>query len=165
MRYVLDPDAKRRDALYRQAGEALHLSQSLETFVAVLIALVNQRFDDDVDIDGLVLPDNRDTLGRLLVRVRSAVDVDANGEEMLNEALRARNNVAHRFFNEHVRAFGDPEAHDEALEFLRSETKSIAIGAALTSGWCSALCEAWDIDSGSILVRQRLMTPHRSIRD
>ena len=156
---MVDPDADRRNTLYRQAGEALHLSQSLEVFLSTLIALVNQRFDADLGIEGLVVPDNRDTLGRLLSKVRSAVDVDANGEAMLSEALRARNYVAHDFFNQHVSAFSDAKAHSSAMEFLRSETKSIAIGTALTSGWCSGLCEAWGVDRHTILFRQRSAVP------
>ncbi len=147
-------DEERRNYLYREVGEALHLAQTLELQVATLISIINEHFDADIDVDGLIVPDHRKTLGQLLQQLRSHGTVDSNGEQLLNEALEKRNQITHHFFNKNTYAFSVPEVFDRTKSALKADTKTIAMGVALTQGWVLGFCEALKIDKQKILFKQ-----------
>lgn len=154
---------ERRDCLYRGVGEALHLAQTLELQVASLISLVNNEFDLDLDVDALVLPDYRQTLGRLLTHLRKVSTVDDNAERILEDALQARNHIVHHFFNRNAYAFSVDEVFQAAQAVLKDEAKKIAMAAAVTDGWRQAFCEARSIDARSIVVKQDYSGPGASV--
>jgi|GEM_PF-5155724 len=139
-------DEERRDYLYRKVGEALHLAQTLELQVATLISIVNEHFDADIDVEGLIVPDHRKTLGQLLQQLRSHGRIDGNGEQILNEALKKRNHITHDFFNRNIYAFSVPEVFDQTKLALEADTRTIAMGVAVTQGWVLGFCEALKID-------------------
>jgi hypothetical protein len=142
------------DYLYRQIGEATHLAQTLELYLATLISIANQHFDVDIDVEGAIIPDYRKTLGQLLQQFRAIGTVDQNGEQMLAEALAKRNYIAHEFFKKNVFAFNVPEVFERTKQKLEADTKAIAVGVALAQGWLSALCEALEIDKSRMLFQQ-----------
>lgn len=151
---MANTDDERRDYLYRAVGEALHLAQTLELHLATLISIANDRFDADIDVDGLIVPDYRQTLGQLVHQLRSIGKLDLNDEQALRDALDKRNHIAHHFFNRNTYAFSVAEVFDTTRSALDADTKAIAIGVALTQGWVLALCDALKIDKRKILFKQ-----------
>jgi len=147
-------DDERRDYLYRTVGGALHLAQTLELQLAALISIMNDRFDADLDVDGLIVPDHRKTMGQLLQQLRSVGTLDMHGEQALRDALDKRNHIVHHFFNTNTYAFSVAEVFESTQAKLRADTKAIAIGVAVTQGWVLGLCEALKIDKGKILFKQ-----------
>ena len=147
-------DKERREYLYCNVGEALHLAQTLELQVATLISIVNEHFKSEIDVDGLIVPDHRKTLGQLMQQLRSLGTVDGNGKQVLEDALQKRNHIAHDFFNKNIYAFSVDEVFQHTKTTLNADTKTIATGVAVTQGWLMALCEALKIDKHKIFFKQ-----------
>lgn len=153
---MLDAIMENRHELYRQAGEALHLAQALELNIRVLISLLNSNFGTDLDQDGLILRDDKKTLGRLITELKKHASLDDEGSKALETALEKRNYIAHEFFNRNVSAFSDKEAYKQSLRNLTADTKTIAIATAITQAFMQGFCEALKVDINEILVKQRI---------
>jgi hypothetical protein len=147
-------DTERRERLYHAVGEAVHLAQTLELHLAVLIRLVNRQLKPSIDPHGLIVPEYRQTLGRLFSELRALGNMDQAGRDGLGEALEARNRITHHFFNRNVHAFVDPSAFEASMKLIDTEKRTLAIGAAISIGWCRAYVDASGVDPGSILIEQ-----------
>jgi hypothetical protein len=147
-------EGERRADLHRAVGEAVHLAQTLELQLGALVAVVNKHFQTALDVEGLIVPDHRDTLGQLMRRLEAVGTVDNNGRRILRDALEKRNYITHHFFNRNTYAFSVDDVFHDTKEALRADTTLIAMGVALTQGWLYAFCEALNIDPNEILFRQ-----------
>ncbi len=147
-------EKERRDYLYRYVGEALHLAQGLELQIRTLIGIVNNHFHAEIDVEGLIVPERRETLGQLMRQLRSLGKIDENGKQILEDALEKRNYIAHYFFNKNAYAFSVDEVFKNTKITLDADTKAIAAGVAITLGWLEALCESLKIEKSNILVKQ-----------
>lgn len=150
-------EQERRDFLYRSVGETVHLAQTLELQVATLISLLNNHFDTDIDVHGLIVPDHRKTLGQLMQQLRSVGTADENGERILAEALEKRNRIVHEFFNKNVKAFSVDEVFQTTKAKLISDSETIAKAVAVTQGWLLGLCETLGIEEHEILFNQDML--------
>ena len=150
---MLDAIMENRDELYRQAGEALHLGQVLELQIRVLISILNNEFGTDLNQDGLILSDDKKTLGRLITELKKHGSLDNAGSEALKKALSKRNYIAHDFFNKNIDAFSNEEAYKKTLSSLKEDTKTIAIATAITSAFVGGFCETLKIDTNEILIK------------
>jgi hypothetical protein len=145
---------ERRACLYRQVGEALHLAQTPELQIAMIVSIVNGHLNIEIDAGGLIVPDYRKTFGQLMHQLRSLGTIDARGEQVLEEALQKRNYVVHDFFNKNIYAFSEDEVFQHTRKTMESDSKAIALGVAVTQGWLLALCRAYNIDAKKLLFRQ-----------
>lgn len=145
-----------RDLLYQKVGEALHLGQVLEIQVRVLISILNENFGSEIDINGLVLQEDKKTLGRLIKELKKHSSIDDAGCDILKIALVKRNYIAHDFFNKNVYAFSDNDFQRQVLEKLDEDTKDIAMATAMTQGFLKGFCSALNIDIKNILVEQTI---------
>ncbi|MYG12953.1 MAG: hypothetical protein F4171_09170 [Gammaproteobacteria bacterium] len=95
------------DDVYRKFGETAEAAQLLETQLGNLLLQ-----HDCIDADLLENPDpiqataiydriNRKTLGQLIHSLGSVVDSVANVEQILSDALVARNRLTHSFYLRH----------------------------------------------------------------
>jgi len=142
------------DRLYRDVGEAVHLSQALETSIRALIEVVNQRFDAHIDERQIILAEDRHTLGRLIDELKKHGDLNQGFTDTLSEALAARNYIAHHFFIRSVGAFRDEAGCVSALQLLDERTKQIAAATAVTSGFVRSLSATFNVKLSDVVVRQ-----------
>ena len=125
------------DDVYRKYGEASEAAQLLETQLGNLILdheCVDAGLLEDPDPDratAIYKRVTRQTLGRLMKRLRSITDSHVDLGELLRDALASRNRLAHSFFlqhnfrrNSHQRRevmLRDLEAiHDDLLEAYKA---------------------------------------------
>lgn len=146
----------RRNHLYREVGEALHLAQVLELHLATVISVLNDRLEANIDVGGLTVPDSSQSLGQLIKSARSAVNLDQNAELVLSRALDRRNHIAHHFFNQHVYAFEHQSVFEEAKTALQDDTKAVALGLVLAQALLEAVCTTFKIDKSSLRYKQDL---------
>ena len=144
----------RRHALYRDVGEAMHLAQTLELNVSILLSILDRRFESPPDSQGLVLCEDKKTVGRLLNLLRERTDISANGLDLLKRALQKRNDITHHFFNKNVYAFSDEDAFKTVSERLKADTRVLAEATVVIEGFVKATAEAYGLKVGDILVRQ-----------
>lgn len=145
-----------RALLYQKVGEALHLGQALELQVRVLISILNDNFDSDIGINGLVLEEDKRTLGRLIKELKKHSSIDDAGCDVLKVALRKRNYIAHDFFNKNVFAFSDNDFQHQVLEKLEEDTKDIATATAMIQGFLEGFCNVLNIDINGVLIEQSI---------
>ena len=95
------------DDVYRKFGETAEAAQLLETELGTLLLE-----HDCIEADLIVSPDldkataiydriNRKTLGQLIRSLGSVVNSVANLEQILSDALAARNRLTHSFYLRH----------------------------------------------------------------
>jgi hypothetical protein len=62
---------------------------------------------------------SRDTLGRLLKRIAEIKPISAEVQQLWDQALSVRNQLAHNFFWSHFEQLSDSQAHDGLVSRLR----------------------------------------------
>ncbi|TOA27749.1 hypothetical protein, partial [Vibrio parahaemolyticus] len=67
------------DDVYKKVGEALHLGQTLEFLTRALVAILNDNFDVEIEVEALVIREDRKTLGQLIGLLKSHADIDDVG--------------------------------------------------------------------------------------
>lgn len=142
--------------VYRKVGEALHLGQTLEFLTRTLVAVFNDNFDVELEIEALVIQEDRKTLGQLIGVLKKHADIDDVGVSILKKALLKRNYIAHEFYIKNNYLFSDSEHRQKVYEALVEDTKTIAVGTALMSGFVEGFCESLSIDKSKILVKQSI---------
>ncbi len=151
---ALDANRMNKDEMYRQVGEALHLGQALELHIHILISLLNDNFGSDIDQNGLIVKEDKKTLGRLIHELKKYTSLDDAGSEALKDALEKRNYIAHEFFNKNLNAFSNTEEYEKTMIRLIADKKTIAIATAITQGFMMGFCEALKIDVNDIHIKQ-----------
>ncbi|EGQ8038376.1 hypothetical protein CGG93_23900 [Vibrio parahaemolyticus] len=140
------------DDVYKKVGEALHLGQTLEFLTRALVAILNDNFDVEIEVEALVIREDRKTLGQLIGLLKSHADIDDVGASILKQALIKRNYIAHEFYIKNNYLF----SRNKVYQTLVEDTKTIAVGTALMSGFVEGFCEALAIDKSKILVKQSI---------
>lgn len=142
-----------QDQLYREVGEAIHLSQVLELNVSGLIEVFNQRnreqWDEPIRMDG-----DRRTLGQLIAELKKQGPICENTTRDLKLGLESRNFVTHEFFVRNVDAFESEDGCSNAISLVNSHAKRIALACAITEGFLRGMCKTFGINYADILVRQ-----------
>ncbi|HBH7918950.1 TPA: hypothetical protein ACF39K_004567 [Vibrio parahaemolyticus] len=144
------------DDVYKKVGEALHMGQTLEFLTRTLVAILNDNFDVQIEIEALVIREDRKTLGQLIGLLKSHADIDDVGASILKQALVKRNYVAHEFYIKNTYLFNDLEHRNKVYQTLVEDTKTIALGTALMSGFVEGFCESLAIDKSKVLVKQSI---------
>ncbi len=144
------------DDVYKKVGEALHMGQTLEFLTRTLVAILNDNFDVEIEVEALVIREDRKTLGQLIGLLKSHAYIDDVGASILKQALVKRNYIAHEFYIKNNFLFTDLEHRNKVYQTLVEDTKTIALGTALMSGFVEGFCEALAIDKSKILVKQSI---------
>ena len=145
---------EKSNELYRKVGEALHLCQVLELYIRILISIFNDKFGSSLEQEGLILTEDKYTLGKLINELKKYASLDETGGKILAEALDKRNYISHHFFNKNTYAFSVDEVFEETIIKLTSDTKTIAKAVAMTQGFVEAFSKAFKIDMKDIFVKQ-----------
>lgn len=109
-------------------GLAVMDSQRLEYQLAFMMLLVNNEFDlkdSDFDkrIDDYMLGLSKQTLGRLITKLKEHVEVNEELQRRLEEALDARNFLIHRLLNQAGEKFLTIEGRKELLQLVKAKRK------------------------------------------
>jgi hypothetical protein len=150
----MSAEEERRNQLYRGVGEALHLAQTLELHISILISILNEKFHTQLDVDGLIQRSEKTTLGHLIRELRTRGVMDNNAESILKEALSARNYITHDFFCKNVYAFSDDDVLRATLDRLDADTMRIGKATAMMMGFVEGFCAALIPTGKKILVEQ-----------
>ncbi|MBN9514555.1 MAG: hypothetical protein J0H97_14210 [Alphaproteobacteria bacterium] len=113
-----------RDEVYAKFGITAEAAQLFETELGTLLLWAH-----GIQNDWHVEPDretaratlqqiNRSTLGQLLIRVRTHVDLDDDIEDRFTAALEARNRLNHGFYERHNIKIQTEEGRDAMLADL-----------------------------------------------
>lgn len=138
-----------RDQVYLKFGEVAEAAQLFETNLGTVILAtraVSESWHKKPDPNAArkVLESiNRKTLGVLLNEVRKIITFDSNTEKLLIDALNARNELMHGFYEKHNFKIFNDDGCDEMISDLE------CLHSKLTFGWQSALSIA-DVISKSI---------------
>lgn len=112
------------------------------------------KFDSSLEQDGLILTEDKKTLGKLIRELKMYSSLDETGSKILAKALEKRNYISHHFFNKNFYAFSNDEIYKETIENLTADTKTIATAVEMVQGFVEAFCKAFKIDMKEILVKQ-----------
>lgn len=114
--------------VYAHFGLAQYLAQVLEHGLAntlVYAELLPRRAGEPVprkqweeEFDGFMNQQFEKTLGRLIRGLRAITSVPTDLEDLLNNALKTRNFLAHHFFRERAESFMSRKGREEMIEEL-----------------------------------------------
>ncbi|NYH49419.1 UNVERIFIED_ORG: hypothetical protein FHR68_003037 [Xanthomonas campestris] len=117
-----------KDELYREVGRTLELAQHLETNVVVYVtslkALEGAQYKEPAFAEWLFkeMEEQKKTLGPLVkegVKALKEKGVDwSHVEAVFDEAVAARNHLAHSFFRKHGPRFNDASGRGEMLAHI-----------------------------------------------
>ena len=130
------------------------MAQVLELQVSVLISVFKDQFNVEIDLEKLILREDKKTLGILIGELKKHANLDEAGSRILREALMQRNYIAHHFFNRNVYAFADEDTFELAMGKLKEDTKTIGIATCMTQGFVEGFCQALKLTKNDILIRQ-----------
>jgi hypothetical protein len=105
-------------------GAAVQDSQRLELYISFIVTLL-------IELSGGTLSDDQfkgwmdslgsQTLGRLMEEIKQKVGFTDSAVDGLRRALRARNFLVHRFYNERSDLLLNPQGRDRALREIRNK--------------------------------------------
>ncbi len=114
--------------VYERIGLALYIIQSIERQLAILLAsecepstkkLTTSQYDD------LLKSLFSKTLGKLVLRFRTSVELPPDFDERIQKALETRNWLVHHYFWERVNEFQTPEGRSSMIQELDQITDQL----------------------------------------
>jgi hypothetical protein len=124
----LNIDITALNPIYREMGAAVQDCQKLELYISFIVTLL-------IDLSGGTLSDQQfrgwmdnlgaQTLGRLMEEIKKKVGFTDVAVQGLHKALRARNFLIHRFYNERSDHLLTQAGRDKALAEIRAKRKSV----------------------------------------
>jgi len=114
----LDPQV--RD-VYAEFGVAMGVAQLLERQLVLLVIAAYEPPSGKLTADaydGLLEKLSQQTLGTLIRKLRDSFDVPKDFDQRLQEALRLRNWLTHRYFAERTAEFESPAGRSEMIREL-----------------------------------------------
>jgi hypothetical protein len=82
------------------------------------------------------LEDRKTTLGQILGKVKSAVTVPADVENLMNEALKRRNRLMHSFFRDNASEFATAQGRQRMLDQLKEAHAYMLAAYRLVDDFC-----------------------------
>lgn len=106
------------DGVFLALGQTLYACQLFEATMLEVLAAAHELLDgsgDGTKVEASIETLSRKTLGQLLHDMRKRADIRADADDLLNEALEARNHVVHRF----AENLGDDLTEESKLHALK----------------------------------------------
>ena len=122
----MEVDKKEIRPITNVLGLAILDSQRLEYTIAFMMLLVNNNLnftnrEHDEKIDDYMLNLSKKTLGTLIGQLKKLINLSDGFSERLEEALDARNYLAHRFFNHQGENLLTVKGRKEALRLVKEK--------------------------------------------
>jgi hypothetical protein len=142
-----------REELYLRAGRGLELCQLLETEIGTALlaldALVTRSHLKPDPDQYLRLRDaiEKQTLGRSLKQMKEKLKLQEDLEEILANALKARNDLAHKFYARHGLKIIDDAGRTEMLSYLNVLIRTLEQGYGLAGNVAAALVHAVTVET------------------
>jgi len=114
--------------LYGSAGAILQTCQGSESLLKLLLGILHSKGQinlQDEDYDAILENRSRTTMGQVITILRTNVSLGNEEESCILEALKYRNYIIHRFFNDHVEHFFNHERCLNIIEELQRMGKVI----------------------------------------
>lgn len=145
----LNIDTTPLNPIYLEMGAAVQDCQKLELYISFIITLL-------IELSGGTLSDHQfrgsmetlgsQTLGRLLEEIKRKVGFRDEAVEALHKALRARNFLIHRFYNERSSLLLSQEGRDRALKEIGRKRAEINLANAMLDPVMNDLVQLKGID-------------------
>jgi hypothetical protein len=120
--------------LYLEMGAAVQDSQRLELYISFIVTLL-------IDLSGGTLSDDEfkgwmenlgsQTLGRLIEEIKKKVGFTDEAVDTLRKALRSRNFLIHRFYNERSSLLLNQTGREKALQEIIQKRSAINLANAI----------------------------------
>lgn len=127
----IDPESHQIREVYANFGLAMYAAQCLERTMGIALATVYMpekitraqlKKIRKVQCEDFLGYTFTEPLGNLVRQIRESVELSEELEEMLSEALRKRNWLAHNYFWERAKTFMSAEGKHDMLEELQKLT-------------------------------------------
>lgn len=147
------------EALFFESGAALMDCQTLEYAVTFFLFHFSRIEPKKIDINKIILIlDNKDkkTLGQLIKIIKDNLGLNNDAEEILNDALSARNCIIHRVLIDNVELFIQQETRNALIKKIRKLRQLVQKGISILDPsieeWSKSLDEL-DLKKLNIWVR------------
>jgi thermostable 8-oxoguanine DNA glycosylase len=135
--------------IYQQMGAAVQDSQRLELYISFIVTLL-------IDLSGGTLSEKEfqvsmenlgaQTLGRLMEEIKKKVGFTDSAVTSLRKALKARNFLIHRFYNERSDLLLSQAGRERALKEIREKREAINAANAMLDPVMNDLIQLKGID-------------------
>lgn len=143
-------EQKKREILqpiFFEAGAALFDCQEFEYGIAYLLYLFARFGTDGLDPNNAVAileNEEKETAGQLVGILKKHLQVSDGLEQALASALKARNNLIHRYLTENVERIADPKEHNKIVKEIESLRKQVRKAHQQLEPFVKALAEMLD---------------------
>ncbi len=139
------------EQVYHDAGRALEAACLLETELGTCLLVL-----DALETGSFANPDadaylrlreaiDSNTLGRSIRAIKSKLSITENMDSVFQEALEARNFLAHRFFPHHGMNIHDPGGRDEMVAHIDKLRDAVWAAYTIAGNWSSLLMAALNV--------------------
>jgi hypothetical protein len=145
---------KQLKPIYEQIGGVVQSSQQMEFAIGYALTLLKQlnstQFSDE-EFEGSMDLFSDKTLGRLIGEFKKYIELDERAIKVLKVALKERNYIIHRFFNENIEEFVSVKGRQWALGRIREARKNIHPGFMVLDTVVQALLKVSGISAEQIM--------------
>ena len=120
---LIDPESHQVREVYAHFGLAMYMAQALERTLAMALTTVygpGPRRITRKQYDSLLQSNFEKTLGQLVAKLRKKATIPDESEQMLSDALRKRNWLAHEYFWERAARFNTGEGRATMIDELKA---------------------------------------------
>lgn len=121
-------DATPLNPIYLEMGAAVQDCQRIELYITFIVTLLIDLSDGDLteqEFRGTMETLGTQTMGRLMEEIKLKVGFTDEAVYALRKALKARNFLIHRFYNERSDLLLTHEGRERALEEIRTKRASL----------------------------------------
>ncbi|MBJ6750898.1 hypothetical protein [Geomonas anaerohicana] len=114
--------------IYLEMGAAVQDCQRIELYISFIVTLLIDLSDGDLteeEFRGSMESLGAQTMGRLMEEIKQKVGFTDESVHALRKALRARNFLIHRFYNERSDLLLTSEGRDRALREIRTKRAAL----------------------------------------
>ena len=121
-------DVTALNPIYLEMGAAVQDCQRIELYISFIVTLLIDLSDGDLteeEFRGSMESLGAQTMGRLMEEIKQKVGFTDESVHALRKALKARNFLIHRFYNERSDLLLTTEGRDRALREIRTKRAAL----------------------------------------
>ncbi|MBU5614390.1 hypothetical protein [Geomonas azotofigens] len=121
-------DATALNPIYLEMGAAVQDCQRIELYISFIVTLLIDLSDGDLteeEFRGSMESLGAQTMGRLMEEIKQKVGFTDDSVHALRRALKARNFLIHRFYNERSDLLLTNEGREKALREIRAKRSQL----------------------------------------